>query len=71
MAYKCRIGIAVEAIQIWTVQLRINNVSDLQIFSSLLCQIPKDRQVDFVYFAGVDDTKHGNNLSLARNKLIF
>ena len=55
---KLHIGIDAKILQIRTVQLTTNNVSDSQVLGDLLNQIPQDEQIDSVYTDGVYDTKH-------------
>ena len=43
--------------QIQAVQLTTNNVSDSQVLSDLLNQIPSDQLIDSVYTDGANDTK--------------
>ncbi|HBM1759867.1 TPA: IS5 family transposase, partial [Acinetobacter baumannii] len=54
---KLHIGIDAETLQIRTVQLTTNNVSDSQVLGPLLAQIPEDERVDSVYTDGAYDTK--------------
>ena len=54
---KLHIGIDAETLQIRTVQLTTNNVSDSQVFGDLLDQIPPDERIDSVYTDGAYDTK--------------
>jgi len=54
---KLHIGIDAETLQIRSVQLTINNVSDSQVLGDLLNQIPLDEQIDSVYTDGAYDTK--------------
>ena len=52
------IGIDAETLQIQSVQLTTNNVSDSQVLGDLLDQIPEDEQIDSVYTDGAYDTKY-------------
>ena len=54
---KLHIGIDAETLQIRSIQLTTNNVSDLQVLGDLLDQIPQDEQIDSVYTDGAYDTK--------------
>ena len=54
---KLHIGIDAATLQIRTVQLTTNNVSDSQILGDLLDQISLDEQIDSVYNDGAYDTK--------------
>jgi len=54
---KLHIGIDAETLQIRAVQLTTNNVSDSQVLSDLLDQVPLDEQIDSVYTDGAYDTK--------------
>ena len=54
---KLHIGIDAETLQIRSVQLTTNNVSDSQVLGDLLNQIPLDEQIDSVYTDGAYDTK--------------
>ena len=54
---KLHIGIDAETFQIRAAQLTTNNVSDAQVRSDLLNQIPHDEQIDSVYTDGAYDTK--------------
>ena len=54
---KLHISTDAEPLQIRAVQLTTNNVSDSQVLSDLLDQVPPDEQIDFVYTDGVYDTK--------------
>ena len=54
---KLHIGIDAEPLQIRSVQLTTNNVSDSQVLGDLLNQIPLDEQIDSVYTDGAYDTK--------------
>ena len=54
---KLHIGIDAETLQIRTVQLTTNNVSDSQVLGDLLDQIPPDERIDSVYTDGAYDTK--------------
>lgn len=54
---KLHIGIDAETLQIRTVQLTINNISDSKVLGDLLDQIPLDEQIDSVYTDGAYDTK--------------
>ena len=54
---KLHIAIDAETLQIRAVQLTTNNVSDSQVLSDLLDQIPLDEQIDSVYIDGAYDTK--------------
>ena len=54
---KLHIGIDAETLQIRAVQLTTNNVSDSQMLSDLLDQIPQDEQLHSVYTDGAYDTK--------------
>lgn len=54
---KLHIGIDAKTLQIRAVQLTTNNVSDSQVLSDLLDQIPLDEQIDSVYTDGAYDTK--------------
>jgi 23S rRNA U2552 (ribose-2'-O)-methylase RlmE/FtsJ len=51
------IGIDVKNLQIRAVQLTTNNVSDSQVLSDLLNQIPSDERIDSIYTDGAYDTK--------------
>ena len=55
--HKLHIAIDAETLQIRAVQLTTNNVSDSQVLSDLLDQIPLDEQIDSVYTDGAYDTK--------------
>ncbi len=54
---KLHIGIDAETLQIRSIQLTTNNVSDSQVLGDLLDQIPQDEQIDSVYTDGAYDTK--------------
>ena len=54
---KLHIAIDAETLQIRAVQLTTNNVSDSQVLSDLLDQIPPDERIDSVYTDGAYDTK--------------
>ena len=54
---KLHIGIDAKTLQIRAVQLTTNNVSDSQVPSDLLNQIPQDEQIDSVYTNAAYDTK--------------
>ncbi len=49
---KVHIGIDTETLQLCTLQLTKNNVSNSQILQDLLNQIPSDEQIDSVYIDG-------------------
>jgi Transposase DDE domain len=55
---KLHIGIDAATLQIRTVQLTTNNVSDSQVLGDLLKQIPEDERIDSIYTDGAYDTKH-------------
>lgn len=55
---KLHVAIDAETLQICAVQLTINNVSDSQILSDLLNQIPEGERINSVYMNGAYDTKH-------------
>ena len=54
---KLHIGIDAKTLQICTVQLTTNHVSDSQVLEDLLAQIPLDEQINSVYTDGAYDTK--------------
>ena len=54
---KLHMGIDAKILQIRAVQLTTNNVSDSQVPSDLLNQIPQDEQIDSVYTDAAYDTK--------------
>lgn len=55
---KLYIGIDAKTMKIRAVQLTMNNISDAQVLSSLLNQIPKSEYIDSVYTDRTYDTKH-------------
>ncbi len=54
---KLHIGIDAETLQIPAVQLTTNNLSDSQVLSDLLDQVPLDEPIHSVYTDGAYDTK--------------
>lgn len=52
------IGIDAQTLQLCTLQLTKNNVSNSQILQDLLNQIPSDEQIDSVYIDGSYVTKY-------------
>ena len=54
---KLHLGIDAKTLQIRSIQLTTNNVSDPQVLDDLLNQIPSDERIDSVYTDGAYDTK--------------
>ena len=65
--HKLHIAIDAETLQIRTVQLTTNNVSDSQILEDLLSQVSLDELIDSVYTDGAYDTKHCRQVILDRD----
>ncbi|KAF1025254.1 MAG: hypothetical protein GAK29_02043 [Acinetobacter bereziniae] len=63
---KLNIDIDAKTLQIRAVQLTTNNISDSQVLSDLLNQIPSDERIDSVYTDGAYDTKLCRQMVSAR-----
>ena len=64
---KLYIAVDAENLQICTVQLTTNNVSDSQVLEGLLAQIRLDEKIDSIYTNRAYDTKHCRQVILDRD----